>query len=126
MSPDTSSSSSSMSTQPELPYRLKISATGHGLVEVAGLDLSGKVSAVAFDAKPNAVSKLTLQLLGDSELEGLAQVTVVRAGPPIAALLAEIDSAELEAEALRRLEGFDGRSVTEVMLGVLAEWLADG
>lgn len=125
MSPDTPSSSSATSTPPELPYRLKISATGHGLVEVAGLDLSGKVAAVAFDAKPHNVSRLTLQLTGDTDLEGMAQVTVVRPGSPADALAA-IDPDELEAEALRRLESFDDRTATAVMLEVLGEWLRRG
>jgi hypothetical protein len=127
MSPDTSSSSSFTSIQPELPVRVKLGATGHGLVEVDGIDLSGKVAALAFDARAGTtVNKLLLELVGDVDLEALAQVTVMRTGRKYAEVLAEVDAAALEAEALRRLEGFDDRSLTEVMLAVLGEWLTDG
>lgn len=122
--PDTPSSSSATSTwPPELPYRLKINATGHGFIEVAGIDLSDRVRAVAFDARPASVSRLVLELIGDTELEGLAQVTVIR---PAVDGLADIDPDELEAEALRRMDSFDDRSLTAVMLQVLSERLGCG
>lgn len=125
MSPDTASSSSATYIPPELPFRIKLGVTGRGLVEVAGLDLSSQVTALSFDARAGAeINRLMLELRGDTELEGLAQVTVVR--PGAADALADIDPDELEAEALRRLEGFDDRSLTAVMLEVLGEWLRRG
>lgn len=125
MSPDTSSSSRSTPTRPaELPFRLKLNAAGGGLIEVNGVDMSGVVGGLALDARPRAVTRLVLELVGrDVELEGLGEVCVVRRHEDLAALLDDIDPDELEREALRRLGSFEDRSATAVMLDVLRDWV---
>lgn len=122
--PDTPSSSSSTSI-PELPFRVQLSATGRGLVEVGGVDITSKVGALRFDAPPRGHNRLTLELVGGADLEGVAEVHVVRQSESIAAFLSAIDPDELEKVALARMDFGDG-SVTKMMLDVLVEWAGDG
>lgn len=108
------------------PIRLTLSGPGRGRVVVDGVDLSDKVSALSLIAADGDVPRLLLELhVGAAEIDGLTDVTVVRAGADdLADFFAHIDAGELEKEALSRMGGFDDTTVTRTMLDVLAEWAA--
>ena len=106
-------------------FRVNVSATGRGAVEVNGEDVSGRVSAVEFASRVGQPPLLRLFMVAEGEISGRGVVQVVPDGQPagtdVAAFLADIDPDLLEKEVLRRC-GWGNDNTMEVALAVLQEW----
>ena len=107
--------------------KVRLNAIGSGVVEINGEDVAKRITALTIQAEPRRPVQVAVYHSGalvDFEGSGIIHVTPTSDLSLLQDFLGNVDAAQVEEEALKRLSWGQEGSTTDVILQVLREMAA--